>query len=138
MSTTWFEKLTLGVAGLAALGIGLTITAMPHGFYATYGIELTGNPSLLNELRAPAVNLLAVGAIILTGAIRSNMTTLSAGLGATIFLAYALGRAVSMVADGLPHRGLVDAMIIEAVIGGLCLLAFLFRRGSHPRLPVAG
>ena len=130
MSSTWFQKLTLGIAGLAALGIGLAITTAPASFYATYGIILGSDPNLLSELRAPGANLAALGMIILAGAFRQGMQRLAAFLGATVFLAYAFGRIVSMVLDGMPSSGLVQATLIELVIGGLCA-ALLWRGRSR-------
>jgi hypothetical protein len=38
MTTQWFDRAILGVAGLTALGVGLAITAVPVGFYAAYDI----------------------------------------------------------------------------------------------------
>lgn len=130
MTTTWFQKITLGIAGLAALGIGLAIVTAPASFYATYGITLGGDPNLLSELRAPGANLAVLGMIILAGAFRPNMARLSAFLGATVFLAYAFGRIVSMVLDGMPSSGLVQATLIELVVGGLCA-ALISRGGSR-------
>ena len=128
MTTTWFQRLTLGAAGLAALGIGLAITAAPASFYASYGIVLGTDPNLLSELRAPGANLAALGAIILAGTVHQGIARLSAALGAVVFLAYAFGRIVSMALDGMPSSGLVQATMIELVIGGLC--AVLLRRGQ--------
>ncbi|MBO6508092.1 MAG: DUF4345 family protein [Roseibium sp.] len=59
------------------------------------------------------------------------MTRLSAGLGATVFLAYGFGRMISMIFDGAPHDGLVTALAIELVVGSLCLASFW--RMSHGR-----
>ena len=121
MTTVWFQKITLGIAGLAALGIGLAIVTAPVSFYATFGNILGSDPNLLSELRAPGANLAALGMIILAGVFRPNMARLSAFLGALVFLAYASGRIVSMVLDGMPSSGLVQATLIEFVIGGLCV-----------------
>ncbi|MBO9427265.1 DUF4345 domain-containing protein [Labrenzia sp. R4_1] len=125
MHIPWFDRAILGVAGVTALGIGLAITAVPAGFYAAYDIVLGSNPSLLNELRAPGANLAALGGLILAGAFLSGVSRLSAALGATVFLAYALGRFVSMGLDGAPHSGLVTALVVELVVGGLCLLSLV-------------
>ena len=124
MTINWFQKLILGVAGLAALGIGLAILTVPAAFYGTYGIELGADPNLLSELRAPGANLSVFGAIILLGAFRQSMTRLSAAIGGLVFLAYALGRIVSMALDGMPSSGLIEATVIELVIGGLCIATF--------------
>ncbi|MEJ2229302.1 MAG: DUF4345 domain-containing protein [Alphaproteobacteria bacterium] len=124
MSTNWYQKLVLGVAGLIASGIGVAIMAMPHAFYASNGISLGTDVNLINELRAPGANLVALGAIVFAGSIRPQMARLSAFLGATIFLAYAFGRLVSLALDGVPTDSLLAATAIEIVVGGLCLLAF--------------
>ncbi|MEJ2125152.1 MAG: DUF4345 domain-containing protein [Alphaproteobacteria bacterium] len=105
MSTNWYQKLVLGVAGLIASGIGVAIMAMPHAFYASNGISLGTDVNLINELRAPGANLVALGAIV-------------------FFLAYAFGRLVSLALDGVPTDSLLAATAIEIVVGGLCLLAF--------------
>jgi hypothetical protein len=130
MSTNWYQKLTLGAAGLIALCIGIAITAMPHAFYAMSGISLGTNVSLINELRASGAMLVALGTIIFAGSIRPQMARLSAFLGATVFLAYAFGRLVSLALDGIPANSLLAVNAIEIVIGGLCLFAFWRQRIS--------
>ncbi len=130
MSTNWHQKLTLGVAGLIASGIGVAIMAMPHAFYATSGISLSTDVNLVNELRASGANLVALGGIVFAGSIRPQMARLSAFLGATIFLAYASGRLVSFAFDGMPDGSLLAAAAIEVAVGGLCLFAFWRRHIS--------
>lgn len=126
-----FQKLTLGTAGLLALGIGIAITFWPHGFYAGYGIELGSNPNFLSELRAPGANLAVLGAIIFAGALNRRMARLSAALGSTVFLAFAFGRGVSMVLDGIPEGGIVAALLVELVVGMLCLANLRQRAGNQ-------
>ena len=142
MSTNWPQKLALAIAGLSASGIGVVIVTVPRSFYAMYGIDLGTDPSLVNELRAPGANLLALGVIILGGIFNARLAPLSAVLAVTVFLAYAFGRIVSMAIDGMPSSGLVEAVVIEIGIGGLCLAAFwrhLFSRQSEqPPLAAAG
>jgi hypothetical protein len=142
MAMIWFRRLTLGAAGFAAFGIGLAILTAPASFYGTYGITLGTDPNLLSELRAPGANLAALGAIILAGAFYKGLQRLSAFLGATVFLAYAFGRLTSMALDGMPASGLIEATLIELVIGGLCVLTF-WRGGvrkpvNDPLLDVSG
>ncbi|MBO6758487.1 MAG: DUF4345 domain-containing protein [Roseibium sp.] len=116
----WFQRLVLGAAGITALGIGTAIAVAPAAFYAAYGIAFGTGPDLLSELRAPGANLAVLGALILAGAVRSRMMKLSAAVGAVVFLAYAAGRFVGVVLDGVPSDGIVFAMAIELVLGGLC------------------
>lgn len=98
----------------------LPITTVPSSFHASYGITLGSDPSLLSELRAAGANLAVLGAIILAGAFRQGMQRLSAFLGATAFLTSAFGRIVGMALDGMPSSGLIQAILIELIIGGFC------------------
>lgn len=138
MITTWYQKLILGIAGLAALVIGLAITLVPHAFYASYGLSLGENPDLLSELRAPGANLAALGVIILAGIVRPSFAPISALIGQTVFLAYAFGRLASIMIDGMPSSGIVQALIIELVIGGLIIAAFYGRSSQHSPKSRAG
>ena len=132
MTTNRLQKLMLGIAGTAAVGIGGMIVAVPRTFYATYGIDLGADPSLVNELRAPGANLAALGLIVFAGIFRPRLAPLSAMLAVTVFLAYAFGRMVSIIVDGMPAPGLVEAVFIELAIGGLCLAAFWRVLASGP------
>jgi len=134
MRTTLFRRLTLGVAGLMALGIGLAITFTPQGFYAGYGIEIGNDPTMLSELRAPGANLAVLGALIFAGVFRSDLMRLSAALGTVVFLAFAFGRLIGIVLDGMPAEGIVTALAIELVAGALCLLSL--RGTMNHSLPV--
>jgi hypothetical protein len=136
--TTWFQKLTLGAGGMLALGIGAAIVIAPVSFYAIYGISLEDDPNLLSELRAPGANLAALGGLILVGVMRPSRFRFSAVLGATVFLAYAFGRLMSMALDGMPTSGLVQATAIEFVIGVLCLAALTRGAAGTVNAPLQG
>ena len=125
MTMVLWRRLVLGAAGIIALGIGLAILSDPSGFYAGYGVDIGADPNLRSELRAPGANLAVLGAIILAGAVWSVWARISAILGAAVFLAYGVGRVVSMALDGYPGQGLVEAAVIEFVIG---LLVQLFHK----------
>ncbi|MEO0980636.1 MAG: hypothetical protein AAFY24_25470, partial [Pseudomonadota bacterium] len=47
--TPTFTRLTLGIAGLLALGIGAAIAFIPDAFYASYGIVLPASPDFYSE-----------------------------------------------------------------------------------------
>ncbi len=49
-------------AALLLLAIGGTILLVPHTFYASDGIVLGNDPSLLSEIRAPDRSLGSLGA----------------------------------------------------------------------------
>nr|WP_319385495.1 DUF4345 domain-containing protein [uncultured Roseibium sp.] len=116
-------RLTLGLAGALALGIGAAITLAPDAFYASYGIVLPAGADFHSEVRAPGANLALLGALIFLGALKADWTRFSAMLGTALFLAYAAGRMVSIVLDGMPSDAILLALAIELVVGGLCALS---------------
>ncbi|WP_305984691.1 DUF4345 domain-containing protein [Roseibium sp. MMSF_3544] len=129
------KRLFIGLAGAIAIGIGATITFAPHLFYAQYGIALPTGPDLISELRAPGANLAVLGVWIMIGAFRSAWTQQALLLGSTVFLAYAAGRAISIVFDGMPSDALFQAMLIEIVIGGI-FAALLLGQNRQAKDPV--
>ena len=114
-------KTILFVAGLIATGTGGAILFMPADFFATNGIELGSNISLLSETRAPGGALLATGLLIMSGAFVAKLRFTSTVVSALVFLSYGLSRLLSMVIDGMPTKGLVQAAGLEIVIGLACV-----------------
>jgi len=130
MSLTTLQKIALGVSGLTALSIGTFILTAPHAFYASYGITLGDNASLLSELRAPGAGLAAFGVLMLAGIWRAAMAPVSKAIALTVFLAFPAGRLVGLVVDGLPSSGIIGALAFELAVALLCVIAF----NRHPRL----
>ena len=128
-SMTFFQKVTLGLSGVTALGIGMSIQAVPHAFYASYGITLGTDANLLSELRAPAAGLAALGATMLMGLLRETWHDLAISAALLVFIAFPIGRIIGIFIDGMPSGSIMGALIIELVIAGLCLAAF-GRRGA--------
>ncbi len=124
MSLSRFEKISLGIAGVTATGIGSFIMVAPNAFYASYGILLGDNPSLLSELRAPAAGLLTLGILMLTGIWRSKMAQLAVASALIVFLAFPAGRLIGLAIDGMPSGGIIGALMLEFAIAILCIVAF--------------
>ncbi len=124
MPLTLLEKFTLGISGLTAVGIGGFIMVAPHAFYASYGITLGDDPSLLSELRAPTAGLLTLGVLMLTGIWRSAMAQIAVAATLIVFLAFPAGRLISLVIDGVPSSGIIGALVLEIAIAVLCIFAF--------------
>jgi len=118
-------KVVLLLSGLIAIGIAGAILFAPEAFYATYGIELGNDASLVNELKAPSGVLLVTGLLMLAGVFRSEFTFVSTVTASAIYLSYGLSRLLSMAIDGMPNGALVGAASFELVIGTFCLLALL-------------
>lgn len=123
-----FATGVLATGSLIALGIGAAAFAAPVPFYEQYGIELAGDASALNETRAAGAAVLALGALIGVGAVRPRWAAASAVAGAAVFSAYGLARLFSAVVDGAPASGLISAAVVEVVIGGDCLAAWMWLR----------
>ncbi|MBF9041750.1 DUF4345 domain-containing protein [Rhodobacterales bacterium HKCCE4037] len=133
---TFIQKSALGLAGLTSLGIGAAILALPHAFFASYGIILRADASLLSELRAPGAGLAAFGLVMLAGLFRTALRSAAIVVALSVFLAFPAGRLVSLVMDGAPSPGILAALFVELAIGALLLVAF--RPGSlRPTAPLA-
>lgn len=124
MSKTFLERTALGVSGLTAVGIGAFILAAPHAFFASYGITVGDDASLLSELRAPAAGLAAFGVLMLVGIWRTAVALVSKAAALTVFLAFPAGRLIGLVVDGLPSGPIVGALVFELAVAAFCLVAF--------------
>ena len=130
-STSIFATRGLLLAsGLLATGIAATILVAPDPFYAGYGIDISTNASLANELKAPAGTLLIAGLLMLVGVVRFEFAATSLAVASVIYLSYGLSRLLSFGIDGVPHSALVSAAILELVLGAVCLLDFVRVRTS--------
>ncbi len=122
------QTVLLLVSGALLILVGTSIIVSPTDFYASNNIELGGNASLLNELKAPAGFLLAAGLFMIIAIFVRSKSQVALRLAALIYLSYAVTRSVSMVFDGVPASGLIMATAIEATIGLTCLLVLLIGR----------
>ena len=102
-------KLILLASALVAVGIAGTILFAPEVFYAGYGIEIGGDATLVNELKAPAGALLVAGLLMFAGVFRTELVKVSLTTASVVYLSYGLSRLLSMALDGLPNSGLVSA-----------------------------
>lgn len=130
MISLWFQKLTLALAGLTALAIGLTILLAPALFYDFYALDLGTDPTLRSDLRATAGGLALMGGLMLSGVVIARLRRAATALAGGVFLAYATGRMLSFVLDGAPHPGMIDAALIELALGLLCVFSFWLQSRS--------
>ena len=130
---SYLTKSLLLISGLIAAGIAVTVLFAPGPFYAGYGIDISSNASLANELKAPAGVLLMAGLLMLAGVVRTELTVASLGIASLIYLPYGLSRLLSMAIDGIPHDGLVGAAILEIAIGLVCVRVWSYHRHSAIR-----
>jgi len=131
MKNSKILKAILFLSGLLAAIIGSAILFSPVAFYASNNIYPADNISLLNEIRASGGALLATGILILSGAFVTRLTFTSTILASLLYISYGLSRMISFGIDGMPSAGLVDAAILEILIGGTCIYAFAKYRLKH-------
>ncbi len=112
----------LSLSGLLLLAIGGTILITPHAFYASDGIMLGSDPSLLSEIRAPGGFLTGSGLCILTGTFRNHLRSLAVLLTVLVYGSFGLSRLLSLVLDGMPSDSLVIATIIEVAVAAIGLI----------------
>lgn len=124
MKPTLFEKSALGLAGFTALAIGAFILSAPHAFYASYGITLGDDASLLSELRALGASLAGFGLLMLIGMWRHTILPAAMAAALTVFIAFPVGRLVGIATDGMPSGSLIGALVVELLVAALCLAAF--------------
>lgn len=134
MPLSFIEKIALGLSGATAVGVGTMILLWPHAFYASYGITLGDDPSLLSELRALAAGLTTLGTLMLLGIWRSGTAQLAVASTLVVFVAFPFGRLISFYSDGLPSGGIIAALTLEIIIAVFCIFAFrrrLFARTTQ-------
>ncbi len=124
----------LSVSGLLLLAIGGTILLVPHAFYASDGIVLGNDPSLLSEIRAPGGFLATSALLIMTGAFRQNLRSIALMLTVLVYGSFGLSRLVGLSLDGVPSTSLLMATGVELVLAVIGL-GILFRQPSLPSHP---
>lgn len=120
-------RLLIGLGAITALALSLSILFVPGPFYASYGIDTVDQTSLLNELKAPALVILALGVAMATGLFRADLARPAFAAGTLLYLGFGLARVIAVIFDGLPSASLVWVMAFELLLGLLFALA-LWRR----------
>ena len=121
---TVFQKIVLGIAAIVAMLVGVFILFDPHSFYQGYDFALGQNPNMLSELRAPAANLFLLGMLMLSGVFLRSLFDTAFIVAIVVFGAFAFGRLVSIVFDGVPSGSILGALAIEAFIAVLLFVAY--------------
>ncbi len=124
------SRALLLASGALLIVIATAILATPAEFYAMNQITLGTDASLRNELKAPAVLLLVAGVFMVAAVFLRGMIDAALGMAALIYLCWATSRSLSMVVDGLPAEGLVQAAVLEGVFGLACLVVLAARRAA--------
>ena len=127
------NKTVLGSAGLGIAVIGLIYLLAPHLLLDIYGVDIQ-SPSEANIFRSGSGALFVALAILFClGAVNPRYTRTSLVTLFTVMSGLAVGRLVSIVADGWPHALLIAVLVIEASYAGAA--AYVLRvEDSSPQL----
>ena len=117
-------KVYLIISGLLLTFIGGATLLMPVQMKMSAGIDVAGNISVLNDIRAASALLFVVAMITILGVFLKKMTYTSSLISFLTFLALGLGRLISIAVDGDPVDGLMKATILEFVLGGIGAILF--------------
>lgn len=131
MKNSKVVRVVLFVAGLIASAIGAAIVVIPVDFYATNGITLGANIGLLNEIRASGGGLFVIGLLIISGSFIASLTFTSLVVSTLLYLSYGISRIISMMVDGMPADGLMQATAVEMITGFICFLMLIKYRSSQ-------
>jgi len=124
----WATRLLLGLGGVTAIMLSIAILFLPGPFYASYGIEVEGATALLNELKAPALVILTLGAVQVMGVFRKQERQGALGAGLLLYLGFGSARLVALATDGAPPLSLQAVLVFELIVGLLFLLAYVRNR----------
>ena len=116
------------VAGLILTAIGGATLLIPEVMKANSGIDIGGNVSVLNDIRASSGLLLAIGLLSISGAFSERLRFTSALIAPIAFLSIGIGRVVSIVQDGMPVDDMIKATGLEFILGTVGLILFLVFR----------
>jgi hypothetical protein len=116
----------LSLSGLMLLFVGLMRLSNPIKTYLkNSGIKLENDASLLNEIRGVSAVMLCAGIIILLGTFIGKLTFTSHLVASLIFVGFAIGRLISIKADGKPSKQISQGILFELVLGAanvFCLI----------------
>ncbi|MET7736595.1 DUF4345 domain-containing protein [Streptomyces sp. NPDC005402] len=112
------KKMVLGSAGLGIAVIGLIYLLAPHLLLDVYGVDIQ-SPSQANIFRSGSGSLfVAVAILFCLGASNPRYTRTSLITLFTFMSGLAVGRVVSIAADGWPHPLLIAVLVVEASFAG--------------------
>lgn len=124
-----FTIVTLALSGLLLLMVGMARLSNPIKNYAkNSGISIANDVDLLNEVRGTSAVMLIGAIVVLLGIFVPEVTLTSHVIAALLFLGFAVGRFVSITADGQPNKKIKQGIVFELVLGAanvICLVSML-------------
>lgn len=108
----------LSLSSLMLVFVGAMRLSNPIKTYLkNSGIRLENDASLLNEMRGVSTVMLSAGIIIVFGIFIEKLTFTSHFIASLIFVGFAIGRLISLKADGKPSKQITQGILFELVFG---------------------
>lgn len=115
-----FRIVILALSGLLLTFVGSMRLANPvKSYLKNSGISLGSDVNLLNEMRGVGAFMMMAGITTLLGTFIPQLTIASLVVALLVFLGFAIGRIISMRADGKPNKLIIQGLIFELVLGPL-------------------
>lgn len=125
-----FSTVTLAISGLLLFSVGMMRLSNPIKTYLkNSGITLNNDVDLLNEMRGVSSVMLFGGVIMLLGTFISMLTVTSHFVAILILLGFAVGRMVSISADGKPNKQIMQGIMSELILGAANAFALVYLLG---------
>jgi len=116
----------LSLSALMLVFVGVMRLSNPiKAYLKNSGISLENDASLLNEMRGVSAVMLSAGIIIALGIFIEKLTFTSHSIASLIFVGFAIGRLISLKADGKPSKQITQGILFELVLGAaniFCLI----------------
>ena len=121
-----FKIVILSLSALMLIGVGAMRLGNPIKTFAkSSGIKLANDVDLLNEIRGISALMLTSGVIIALGTFISKIMLTSFMVAVLIYFGFALGRLISIKADGKPNKQIIQGIGFEIVFGSLNLIGLV-------------
>ena len=120
----------LSLSSLLLLFVGAMRLSNPIKTYLkNSGITLANDVNLLNEMRGVSAVMLCAGIITALGTFIPALTLSSFLVGSLIFIGFAIGRFVSIAADGKPSKEITSGIMFELVLGAANVFGLIVTLG---------
>ncbi len=124
MNRSKILNIYLIISGLVLTAVGGLTTFNPINIKANEGIDIAGNPSGLNDVRAFGMLLLALAIVLFLGIFKGGLKKTANVVAFLLFLSLGIGRVISMLIDGMPSDGMMKATGLEFILGIIGLILF--------------
>jgi len=130
MKNSILLKIVLFISSVLLIVVGFHTLKSPIAMYVRSGAVLPNDVNILNSVRASSCLLLGCGLLIMLGIVIKKLTYTSTLLTILVYYSYGIGRVISILVDGMPSKEIIQATIVEFIVGSIALLCWLKYRNK--------